>query len=279
MTTTDQARAAEAFRQRHHAPPLLLLPNAWDAMSARLFAAAGFEAIATTSAGLAWALGYPDGEAAPWSEVVAATERVVRCVPVPVTADIEAGYGASPDAVAASVTEIIRTGVVGINLEDGLPGATPPIRDVADAVARIRAARAAAQAAGVPIVLNARIDLYLKNIGDPARRFAGAVERAKAYLAAGADCIYPIGLSDPQVIGDFVRAVGAPVNITARAGLPGIAELQALGVARVSTASAPTLVAMSAIRDLAQTLRTTGRFDALAAPLSHPDAQRLFSKP
>lgn len=279
MTTADQARAAEAFRQRHHAPPLLLLPNAWDAMSARLFAAAGFEAIATTSAGLAWALGYPDGEAAPWSEVVAATARIVRCVPVPVTADLEAGYGASPEAVAASVTAILRTGVVGLNLEDGLPGATPPIRDTADAVARIRAARAAAQAAGVPIVLNARIDLFLKNIGDPARRCADAVARARAYLAAGADCVYPIGLSDPQVIGDFVRAVGAPVNITARAGLPGVTELQALGVARVSTASAPALVAMAAIRELAQTLRTTGRFDALAAPLSHPDAQRLFSTP
>jgi hypothetical protein len=141
MAKEDQKRLAENCRLKHQTPPLLLLPNAWDAMSARIFEAAGFNAIATTSGGVAWALGFPDGEKAPWHEVVAATERIVRTVSVPVTAEIEAGYGETPDQVARSVSEIIRIGAVGINLEDGTPHPERPIRSVEDAVERIRAAR------------------------------------------------------------------------------------------------------------------------------------------
>lgn len=210
MTRNEQIALAEAFRRAHQPPPLLLLPNAWDAMSARLFEAAGFGAIATTSGGLAWALGYADGEHTPWDEVVAATTRIVRAVRVPVTADIEAGFGATPDDVASSVTDIVRAGIVGINLEDSTARTDQPIRPVADAVARIRAARHAASATGIPIVINARVDLYLKNIGDPASRFAETVDRCKAYLAAGADCVYPFALVDPDIIARLVKAVGAP---------------------------------------------------------------------
>jgi 2-methylisocitrate lyase-like PEP mutase family enzyme len=277
MKKQDQVRMAEAFRRRHQEPPLLLLPNVWDPMSARLFVAAGFSALATTSGGVAWALGYPDGEAAPWPEVVAATERIVRTVEVPVTADIEAGYGATAQEVAAHVAEIIRVGVVGINLEDGLHDSDPPIRSVEDAAARIRAAREAADAEGVPIVINARSDLYHLQRGDEAARFSETVARCKAYLTAGADCVYPFGLRDPKVIAELVRAVGAPVNITGRAGMPGAAELERLGVARVTIGSAPALVAMSAINALAEALHESGRFDMLTAPLRYPDAQKLFS--
>src|ERR1700740_241778 len=141
MDPAQQVQQAEIFRAKHRGPPLLLLPNAWDAMSARIFVAAGFEAVATTSGGVAWALGYADGEQTPWAEVVAATARIVRAARVPVTADIEAGYGETPAEVGAHVAEIIETGVVGINLEDGLHG---PIRSTEDAVARLCAARAAA---------------------------------------------------------------------------------------------------------------------------------------
>lgn len=274
VNKADQVRMAEAFRARHARRPVLLLPNAWDGMSARLFAAAGFEAMATTSGGVAWALGYPDGEATPWSEVVAATARIVRAAAVPVSADIEAGYGANPQEVASHVAEIIRTGVVGINLEDGLHG---PIRSIDDAAARIRAAREAARAEGVPIVINARCDLYFLQLRDEPARFAETVERCKAYLAAGADCVYPFGLRDPETIGRSTAAVPAPVNITGRAGMPDAASLERLGVARITIASAPTLVAMSAIRDLAEDLRASGSFDRLAAPLRHPDAQKLFA--
>ena len=209
-------------------------------MSARLFEAAGFPAIATTSGGIAWALGHADGEKTPWHEVVEATARIVRTVRVPVTADIEAGYGASPDDVRKSVTEIIQTGAVGINLEDSTPRPDMPIRPIADATARIRAARAAAEAAGVPIVINARVDLYLKNVGEPAARFAETVQRSKAYLAAGADCIFPFALVDMEIIARLVKAVNGPINIVARAGSPPASELERIGVARISIASGAT---------------------------------------
>src|SRR5215831_8724028 len=225
MNAAEQAQQAELFRSKHHGPRLLLLPNAWDAMSARLFVAAGFDAIATTSGGVAWALGYADGEQAPWPEVVAATARIVRVAKAPVTADIEAGYGDTPDAVMNSVAEIIRAGAVGINLEDGVSGSSTPIRNVVDAADRIRAAREAARVAAVPLVINARTDLYLRNIGDEAARFDEAVARGKAYLAAGADCFYPITLRDPPTIERLVTALAAPININVRAGLPNVAEL------------------------------------------------------
>jgi 2-methylisocitrate lyase-like PEP mutase family enzyme len=274
MDTAQHAEMAKGFLARHRGTPILLLPNVWDGLSARLFVAAGFDALATTSGGVAWALGYRDGEATPWAEVVAATARIVRCAQVPVTADIEAGYGRTPAEVGEHVAEIIQTGVVGINLEDGLHG---PIRDIADAGARIAAAREAADKAGVPIVINARCDVYHFHHGAPETRFAATVERCKSYLAAGADCVYPFGLRDIETIAPFVKAIDAPVNITARAGMPDAAALERLGVARITIASAPTLVAMSAIQKLAVELKATKGFDGLVSTLRHPDAQNLFA--
>ncbi|HEX3410384.1 MAG TPA: isocitrate lyase/phosphoenolpyruvate mutase family protein [Stellaceae bacterium] len=277
MNRAEQAQQAELFRNKHRGPRLLLLPNAWDAMSARVFVAAGFDAIATTSGGVAWSLGYADGEQTPWAEVVAATARIVGAARAAVTADIEAGYGETPDAVMRSVAEIIGAGAVGVNLEDGTPHGPIPIRSPADAADRIRAAREAAKAAGVPIVINGRTDLYLRNIGDEASRFDETVERGRAYLAAGADCVYPIGLRDPATMGRLVQALGAPININVRAGSPSVAELEALGVARASTASQMALMAMSMTRQITDELRATGRFDTLAPAVSQADAQRLFT--
>ncbi len=273
VDSAQQTEMAKSFLARHRAPPILLLPNAWDALSARLFVAAGFDALATTSAGVAWALGYPDGELAPWAEVVAATARIVRCAQVPVTADIEAGYGATPAEVGRHVAEIIQAGVVGINLEDGLHG---PIRSIEDAAARLTAAREAALRAGVPIVLNARCDVFHLQYGEKSARFVETVKRCKTYCTAGADCVYPFGLRDPATIAAFVKEIGAPVNITGRPGMPDATTLERMGVARITIASAPTLVVMSAIQTLAVELRATGGFEMLTTPLRHPDAQKLF---
>ncbi len=237
--------------------------------------AAGFDAVATTSGGVAWALGYPDGEHCPWTEVVAATARIVRSAQVPVTADIEAGYGATPSEVAAHVAAIIQAGVVGINLEDGLHG---PMRSIDDAIVRLGVAREAAHKEGVPIVLNARCDVFHLQYGEESTRFAATVERCKAYLAAGADCVYPFGLRDPATIAKFVKAVDGPVNITGRPGMPDTAALGRLGVARITIASAPALVTMSNIQKLAAELRTTGGFEMLATTFRHPDAQKLFQQ-
>ncbi|HVI68607.1 MAG TPA: isocitrate lyase/phosphoenolpyruvate mutase family protein [Bradyrhizobium sp.] len=276
MTWDRQRRLAEIFRRAHQPPPLLLLPNAWDAMSARQFEAAGFGAIATTSGGLAWALGFPDGERAPWQEVVAATARIVRAVRVPVTADIEAGYGDTPDRVGTRVAEILQAGVFGFNIEDGTPSPDRPVRAIEDASARIRVARAAANAAGVPAVINARVDLYLKNIGDPESRLAETVWRSKAYLAAGADCIYPFGLADVGTIARLTQALdGAPVNIVARpdTSLP---QLERIGIARVSIASGAALTVMSLIKQIGEELYVSRRFDVLKHSISRVEAQKLF---
>ena len=277
MNKEIQKQLADAFRQKHQAAPLLLLPNAWDAMSARVFEAAGFEAIATTSGGVAWALGYSDGEKAPWDEVVAATERIMRAVRIPVTADIEGGYGETPDEIASHVAEIIRTGVVGINLEDSTSRPDMPIRTIEDAVDRIRAARDAAGASGVTLFINARVDLYAKQIGDDKTRFAETVQRGKAYIAAGADCLFPFGLTDIKIIGDLVTALKVPINIVGRAGGPSVSQLEKLGVARVSTASGPSLVAMSVTRQIADELRAKGEFNMLQSSIKRVDAQQLFA--
>src|SRR5581483_21037 len=259
----------------HRGPRLLLLPNAWDAMSARLFEAAGFGALATTSGGLAWALGFQDGEQAPWNEVIAATARIVRAVRVPVTADIEEGYGASPADVARSVTAIIATGAVGINLEDGTHDPAMPMRPIEDAALRVSAAREAARAAGVPIVINARVDLYLKQVHDDRTRFAETVRRAKAYAAAGADCIFPFGLTDLKILGELVAATRLPINVVGRAGTPGVAALEGIGVARVSIASGATMAVMAQIRQIAGELARRENFDMLKSAMTRADVQNL----
>lgn len=272
-----QKNLAESFRLMHRAPPTLLLPNAWDAMSARVFEAAGFDAVATTSGGLAWALGYADGEQTPWPDVVAATERIVRAVRIPVTVDIESGYGETPNQVADNVGDIIRAGAVGVNIEDSTSHADQPVRSLEDASERIRTARATAKAAGVPLVINARIDLYLKRVGDEAQRFAETIRRAQAYVAAGADCIFPFGLVDMKRLTELAHAVKVPLNVVGRTGGPSLAELERAGIARISTAAGPALAALSLVQKIAAELRATGRFDILKSTATRADAQALFA--
>ncbi len=276
MDIRTQTGRAQAFRNMHDRSAILLLPNAWDAGSARLFARRGFAAIATTSAGMAWSLGHADGEQAPLAEVLAAIARITRVVDLPVTADIETGYGETPAEVAATVKAVIAAGAIGINLEDGAPG-HGALRPSAVAAARIQAARTAAVEAGVPVVINARVDNWMQAAdADADERFADAVQRAKAYLAAGADCIYPIGLDDAATLAALVRALDAPVNVAAGPGVPDLAELARLGIARVSTATRFATLAMAAVDHAASELLESGRFDGLASAFTYPDAQRLF---
>lgn len=278
MEVAAQRRKAESFRRMHDRSRVLVLPNAWDAASACVFAQVGLPAIATTSSGVAWSLGYADGEQMPRDVAIAAVARIAAAVPLPVSADIERGYGATPDAVADSVRAVIAAGAVGVNLEDGL--ADGSLRALDDAAERIRAARAAADAAGVPIVINARTDGWLlKAGGSETQRFEDAVRRADAYLAAGADCIYPIGAADSATLAALVRAVDAPINVAARPGLPGLAELARLGIARVSTATRFATLALSAIERAAREMCASGSFEGLAGTVTHGDAQHWFKEP
>lgn len=274
MDAAVQRERAQRFRALHRAGQPLLLPNAWDAGSAAMFAGMGFEAIATTSGGLAWSLGHADGEQLPLEELLAAVHRIVRAVDVPVTVDFEAGFGATPQAVGESVRALLDTGAVGLNLEDGIAHAR--LRSLEDAAARIAAARATAEAMGIAAFINARVDGWIVGGMTADALFEDGVRRARAYLDAGADGVYPIALADPAVIAAFCAAVPVPVNIGARPGLPDLTALGRLGVARVSTATRLAMIALSAARDAAQALRDTGRFEALASGIGYDDVQQWF---
>lgn len=278
MDLETQLGRARTLRRLHDGPQPLLLPNAWDAGSARLFEQRGFAAVATTSGGMAWALGYQDGEQVPLDEVLAMVARMSRACGVPLTVDFEGGYGATPAAVGASVRAVIEAGAVGVNIEDGTPG-HGPLRPLDEASARIAAARGAAMASGVPLVINARVDLWLHEgpaAGSSARMEEG-LRRARAYLEAGADCVYPIGLSDRAELASLVRVLGAPVNVMAGPDMPSLAELAQIGVARVSTATRFATLALGAVDQAIAGLRASGRFDGLASTFSYADAQQLFA--
>jgi 2-methylisocitrate lyase-like PEP mutase family enzyme len=275
MDKSEQVKRAQTLRALHRPPPILLLPNAWDLMSARIFADAGYPAIATTSGGVAWALGYADGEKTPWNAVVDATARIAAAVAVPVTADIEAGYGKTPEEVARHVVEIAQAGAAGVNLEDGAGGG---LRDIEDMAARIAATRRAVSEAGLDLVINARTDVYLHGSGDAAAKQAEAIKRGKAYMAAGADCIYVFALTDLATITSITRALAAPVNIVGRAGTPPLAALESAGVARVSIATGATLVTASLLQALAKDLRVKGDFGMLEHRMTRAEAQQLFGQ-
>jgi 2-methylisocitrate lyase-like PEP mutase family enzyme len=250
---------AERLRALHHAPPILVLPNAWDAASARVFEAAGFPAVATTSAGVAASLGYADGGIVPAREMIEAVSRIVRAVSVPVTADIEHGYAATPDGVADNVLRVVAAGAVGVNLEDWVPGASElePLELQCD---KIRTVARAASTAGVRVVINARTDVYLRRIGTPSEQLAVAAARGRAVRAAGADCVFVPGVTDRDTIRALVAGIGGPLNVLATAETPRVRELESLGVARVSVGSGPMRASLAVVREIAQELRTGGTY-------------------
>lgn len=274
---TKIARAA-TFHALHDRQHTLLLPNAWDAGSAALLASLGFPAIATTSGGVAWSLGYADGGRAPLDEVMAAIQRITRVVDIPVSVDFEDGYGATPAEVHAHVHQAIDAGIAGLNIEDGIRHES--LRTLEDGAARVAAARAAAAQAGVPVFINARVDVFAVP-GDVRTdvRIEDAVRRAHAYLDAGADGIYPMGVSDSAVLKTLCQRIDAPINVMARDGLADLDELTAIGVARVTTATHLATRAYAAARDTAMQLKSSGRFSGLATNLSYGELQQMFSIP
>jgi 2-methylisocitrate lyase-like PEP mutase family enzyme len=260
MDRANQQQKADAFRKLHDRSRILILPNAWDVASARIFEKAGFPAIATTSAGVAWALGYPDGEHIRREEMAEVVRRIAHKVAVPVTADMEAGYGPEPADVAATVRAVIEAGAVGLNLEDRDQVSKSGLLDFSAAVERIRAARTTAESAGVPLVINARTDVYLLAVGAEGERFDHAVRRANAYQQAGADCLFVPGVRDAETIGKLARAINGPINVLAVPGTPPIAQLQQLGVARVSMGAGPMRATLTLVRRIAEELRGPGVF-------------------
>lgn len=276
MTTTEQLRATGlTFRSLHVPGRPLVLPNAWDTAGARIVEEAGAAAVATTSAGLAWALGAADGDRVDREGALAAVARIASAVGVPVSADIESGYAPDAEGVGATVRAVLAAGAVGVNIEDALHGeGAGPLRPVAEQVDRIAAARAAADAAGVPLFVNARIDTFLRGAGGVEE----TLERAAAFLAAGADGVFVPGAVDPETVKALVGGVEGPLNIMVGPGAPAVAELAALGVARISAGSGIAQAAHALVRRAARELLGTGTYGTLADGFDYGELNALLDQ-
>jgi 2-methylisocitrate lyase-like PEP mutase family enzyme len=258
----SQAEKAEEFRALHHKERILVLPNAWDVPSARIFEEAGFPAVATTSAGMMVSLGYPDGEVIDEKALVAAVARIGRVLTVPLSVDIVAGFGHTTKDVVDTVRDIVKTGAVGINIED-FEHATKKLFPVAEQSEKIKRIRELAKTLKIPIVINARTDALRYAEGNDDARFAEAVRRGTAFRDAGADCIYPMGLTEASAISTFVKALQFPVNVMVRKGLPSISELQKIGVARVSFGPSASYATMGQLKRISKEVIEKGTFENL----------------
>lgn len=273
----EQKRKAEAFRAMHHGPDPLLLVNVWDVASARIVEEAGFPAIATTSAGIAFANGYPDGEKIHPDRMFAAIAQIAGAVKVPVTGDVEAGYGDSPERAFRTARNIIFGGAVGMNFEDATGDSEHPLADLSLQLERIRSIREAAAQYDLALVLNARTDVYLLQVGDPAKRYDETVRRLSAFRDAGADCVFAPGIRDLETIRRLVVDLNCPVNILAGPGSPSVSELAALGVKRISLGSSPMRAALGLLRRLANELKSAGTYAAMDGAPSHAEINALMN--
>jgi len=263
MNVQAQALKAEQLRKLHSGPKMLVLPNAWDVASARIVEELGFPAIATTSAGIAATLGYPDGQKISRDEMLGVIARIAKAVRVPVTADVEAGYGVTVDDMTQTVKAVVAAGAVGINLEDVTSSDESSQVDLALQLEKIRAIRKATESLGVPLVLNARTDIYLIPIGPLESRFERTVERLRAYREAGADCLFAPGLRDAETIAKLVRALNGPLNILITTGAPTLRELEKMGVARASAGSGVMRATLGLTRRIAKEMMEAGTYTAM----------------
>src|SRR5947209_8041586 len=276
MTQPEKARR---LLELHHGTDPLVLVNCWDAASAAIVEHAGFPAIASSSAGVANALGHADGQYVPWPEMVNAIRRIAAAVDVPVTADIEAGFSEAQQ-LDKSIEDVITAGVVGVNLEDALPGHGEfgPLFSLSDQTARIQAARKSGERHGIHLVINARTDAYWQKGPAPEEALRNTLERGKAYLKAGADCIFVPGLRKPEHIRTVVQELQSPVNILATAGTPLIQELKSLGVKRVSMGSGPMRAVLGLLRKIAHEVRTAGTYELMLKDMVSYDEMNAYFK-
>ncbi len=277
MSNPEQQRTkAEVFRALHGGPRTLLLPNVWDVASARVIQQAGLPALATTSAGVAFSVGYPDGEKIQRDEMLKMVARIASAVTVPVTADVEAGYGPKPEDAALTAEGVIEAGAVGMNLEDGTENPDHPLADLSLQLEKIAALREKAKRLGVPLVLNARTDVYLLSVGAAESRYDETVKRLSAFRDAGAECVFAPGVKDAATIARLVSDLRCPLNILAGPGSSSVSELEQLGVARVSLGSGPMRAALGLIRRMAEELKSTGTYKSIEGAPSHAEVNRLM---
>lgn len=278
MTDTPLARKADQFLSLHRGPRILVLANVWDVASARIVEHAGFKAIATSSAAIANSLGYPDGQRISRAEMLAVVERITSKVSLPVTADLEAGYGDTPEAMAETARAMIAAGAVGLNLEDGTGNTSSPLVAAERHAEKVRRIREVGESLGVHVVINARTDVYLDQVGEPASRFDETVRRLAVYRKAGADSFFVPGVQEAETIGKLAKAVEGPLNILAGPATPPVVELERLGVRRVSFGSWPARAALGLFSRFAHELVDKGTFTTLGdRAIPYAELNRLLS--
>jgi 2-methylisocitrate lyase-like PEP mutase family enzyme len=271
----DQRDGAELLRSLHRPGDPVVFVNVWDAASARIVESLGFPAVATTSAGVAFCEGFPDGQRIGLVGMLAGVSRVCRAVSVPVSADLEGGYGESIEDAIATAKGAIAAGAAGLNFEDGHADSDRLV-DARLQADRIAAMRQVAKEYNVPLVINARTDVFLNEIGPEADRMREAIARGRLYHAAGADCIFVPGVTAPEAIAQLVRELEAPLNVLTGAKAPPVGEMARLGVARLSFGSGTYLSALTTFRDAAKRIRETGTFTTPPGTLTHAEANALF---
>ena len=258
----SQSEKAGMFRSMHRGGRILVLPNAWDVPSARVFEDAGFKAVATSSAGMMVSLGYQDGESIPKREFVLGVKRIAGALRVPLSVDVVSGFGKGPAGVERTVKAVVKAGAIGINIEDFVHRAKTLI-PLQEQVRKLKSLVRLRDSSKVRFVINARTDAFRFGKGGEEDRLAEAIRRGKAYRDLGADCVYPMGLVDSTSIYKFVGAIGFPVNVMVRKGLPTVRELENLGVARVSFGPSASYAAMGLLKRASEEVLREGTFSLL----------------
>lgn len=261
----------------HHSKRILILPNAWDVPSARIFEEASFRAIATTSGGVSVSLGYPDGERISRQEMLEAVGRIAKSVLVPVSADMEAGFSQDVEGIADTAKGLISSGAIGLNIEDVIrENGSRVLVDKKTQMKKIETIRRIGDSIGIHIVINARTDAFRFAPGDKLERLEEIVVRANAYKEAGADCIFPFGVSDAQSISTLVEKIETPINIRAGGVAPTIPELEKLGVARASLATGPICATLGLLKIIAYEVKEKGTYESLTSgAITHDELNSL----
>jgi 2-methylisocitrate lyase-like PEP mutase family enzyme len=263
-----QKEKAELFLKLHHDKEVLVILNSWDPGSSKLIEASGFKAIGTTSMGISASLGYPDCQAISFEEMLEAVNRIAKSVTLPVTVDIEGGFGSDIPQIVKNIERLISTGIVGINLEDSVD-LSPTLMDITEFCERISAIRKLSDSIGIHLVINARTDAFLAKSGTPDECLAESIKRGNKYMEAGADCIFVPSAAKTDMISALVAGIKGPVNIlsnpTNGAGLPpSVSELRDLGVARLSVGSSLMKSTLALIKNVGEELIQKGTYNNLA---------------
>lgn len=274
MNSKGQFSKANKFRNLHS--NVFVLPNAWDAISAKIFEECGFKAIGTTSAGIANSQGYSD-RYMPFQTAISSIKQIVNSVNIPVSVDIEDGFGQTIEEVVESVRQVISVGAVGINIEDSTINPKDPLYDISLQQKKIIAIKELAYTMGIPLFINARTDLYWLKIGAPLTRFQETVKRALAYQEAGADCIFVPGISDIKMIRALKKEISCPINILAAPDTPSLSELSEIGMQRISCGSGPFRAAVTLIKNIGEEMINHGTFHQMTSnALSYHEVAKLI---